>query len=267
MGQTKEYIIFIFLATLIILAFIGGILVFIFQYHRRKLLHEREKAILNEQHIQDLLHAQVEIQEQTMQDIGREIHDNVGQKLTLASIYTNQLSHDRSYPMINERVTEIGRIINESLAELRALSRNLTVLNTDGQELIALIENECRRVNNLDICKVKYEINNTGFTISNTIKNFILRIIQEFIQNSLKHAACKNIKLQFRYINSGLSITASDDGSGFDIEQYRIEEKKGIGLMNMKKRAEMIGAGFTMQSRADTGTTLQLFIPANKLYA
>jgi len=266
MGET-EVIIFIVVATLILLVFIGGIIIFIFQYHKRKLIHEKEKAVLNEQHIQDLLNTQVEIQEQTMQDIGREIHDNVGQKLTLASIYTNQLAHAQPYPEIQGRVSEIGTIISESLAELRALSKSLTILNTEGSELMMHIEKECRRVNALNICEVTYEINDTDFKISNTIKNFILRIIQEFIQNSLKHAACKHIKLLLYYFDTGLAITASDDGAGFDQDQYQDEEKKGIGLLNMKKRAELIGAGFTLESGIKKGTTLQLFIPANKLYA
>lgn len=266
MGQT-EYKIFIVLATIILLVFIGGIIVFIFQYHKRKLLHEREKAILNEQHTQELLTAQIEIQEQTMQDIGRDIHDNIGQRLTLASIYANQLSHDKSYPQINDRVSEIGKLISESLADLRSLSKSLTILNTDAEEMMDMVSYECDRVNALNLCKVSCKINSTEFKISNTVKNFILRIIQEFLQNSLKHSACKEIQLVFKYTANGLSIDAFDDGKGFNMNDHLANEHKGIGLTNMKKRAELIGAEFAFESIVHKGTRLHLLIPTDKLYA
>jgi len=136
-----------------------------------------------------------------------------------------------------------------------------------ADELLAILSRECERVNALKVCKVEYSLNDTGFKLSNTIKNFILRIIQEFMQNSLKHADCKNICLFFNYSDKGLTISASDDGSGFDVNRYIGEDKKGIGLLNMKKRAELIGADFSIRSSKNAGTVLQLFIPLNKLYA
>jgi signal transduction histidine kinase len=265
MGQA-EYKIFIILATLILLVFIGGIVVFIVQYHKRKIIHEKEMAILNEQHIQDLLNTKLEIQVQTMEDIGREIHDNIGQHLTLASIYANQIAFEDIYPKINRQVASISTILNESLAELRKLSKNLTNTTAEYTELKDLINNECQRVNALNICNVKYNYTDTNFRISATIKNFILRIIQEFLQNSLKHANCKNISLDFQYSDSGLSILAQDDGKGFSIDTYGANPSKGIGLPNMKKRAELIGAEFSFKSIENEGTSLNLFIPAKKLY-
>ncbi len=264
MGEA-EFKIFIVLATVILLVFINGIIIFVFQYRKRKVLFEKEKEMMNVLHTQKLLDTQLEIQEQTMQDIGREIHDNVGQRLTLASIYANQLGYENKYPQIDEQVATIGNIINESLAELRSLSRSLTQSNVDAGELAALVENECSRVNGLKVCQAACSFNRKGFAISSTVKNFILRIIQEFIQNSLKHADCKNVNLDFKYSDDGLTIIARDDGRGFDINSYRLNRDKGIGLVNIQKRAELIGATATINSVANSGTTLNLYIPADKL--
>jgi len=264
MGEA-EFKIFIVLATVILLVFINGIVIFVFQYRKRKVLFEKEKEMINVLHTRKLLDTQLEIQEQTMQDIGREIHDNVGQRLTLASIYANQLGYENKYPQINEQVVTIGNIINESLAELRSLSRSLTQSNVDAAELAELVENECSRVNGLKVCHAACSFNRKGFAISSTVKNFILRIIQEFIQNSLKHADCKNIDLEFRYGDDGLQITATDDGKGFDISTYHAASGKGIGLINIQKRAELIGATVTIDSGTDSGTTLNLYISAEKL--
>ncbi len=264
MGQT-EYISFVVLATLILLVFIGGIIIFILQYHKRKLVYEREKALLNEQHIQELLTTKLEIQTQTMQDVGREIHDNVGQRLTLASIYANKLAFDKKFPEIQPEVSEISKIINESLNDLRGLSRSLTNVNTDIAELKDLLDAECKRVNDLNMCRVICNFNTTDFKISNTNKNFLLRIVQEFLQNSLKHAQCKNIRLDFNYTEEGLEGNAMDDGVGFDLNDTIRKKKEGIGLLNMKKRAELIGAKFSLSSVINEGTTLRIFIPQSKI--
>ena len=266
MGKT-EYIAFFVLATMILLVFMGGIIVFIFQYHRRKLVYEKEKALINEQHIQDLLNTKLEIQEHTMQDIGREIHDNVGQRLTLASLYTNQLSYQGQYPDINERIEAIGKIINESLDELRSLSKTLTNATSEMSELKELIEQECVRVNGLNICVATCTFPDTEIRFSTTLKNFILRILQEFIQNSLKHARCTRIGLTFANDEAGLTVTACDDGQGFDSSGYKAGPEKGIGLSNMKKRAELIGADFSFNSEPGKGTQMCIFIPADKLNA
>ena len=130
-----------------------------------------------------------------------------------------------------------------------------------------LVQNECDRVNALNICKVECRFNETNLKISTTIKNFILRIIQEFLQNSLKHANCKNITLDFDYRDTGLFIQVKDDGVGFDINIYDEIKNEGIGLSNMKKRAELIGADFSLNSVLHKGTNLNLFIPLSKLNA
>lgn len=261
MGQT-EYQTFIILATVILLLFINGIIIFIVQYRKRKIIHEKEKNMLNEQHSHELLHTQLQIQEQTMQDIGREIHDNVGQRLTLAAIYTNQLSFENQYPDIQERLTAVGSIINESLTELRSLSKNLANATIEATELKELVENECRRINALNICHASSTFSHNSYDISATVKNFIIRIVQEFTQNSLKHSECANINISFTYSDEGLAISLADDGKGFDTNG---RNDKGIGLHNMKKRAELIGADFVLTAASFKGTSLQLFIPANKL--
>ena len=264
MGET-EYKIFVFLATLILLVFIGGIIVFILQYHKRKLLHEKEKAVINVLHTQDLLNTKLEIQQQTMHDISREIHDNILQRLGLASILANQLSHENLYPLATDRIAAIANTLNESLGELRGISRSLQNNNSDTSELEDLVKNECNRVNDLNLCKVAFTYNETTFHISSTIKTFILRIIQEFMQNSLKHANCKNISINFQYEESGIRINVMDDGIGFDKSGYEQKGGEGIGLTNMKKRAELIGADFDLNSELNKGTYLTIFIPENKL--
>ncbi|MCW3121405.1 MAG: two-component sensor histidine kinase [Flavipsychrobacter sp.] len=265
MGET-EYQIFIVLATLIMLIFIGGIIVFITQYHKKKLQDAKDRIKTEQEHAQEVLHIKLEIQQETMKDISREIHDNIGQQLVLATFYSNQLLAKHHTPDVEEPATAIGDILSSSLADLRSLSKSLLNHNRDIGYLDDLVKDQCTKINAVGVCKAVCTFHGEEIDPSGNVKNFILRIIQEFMQNSLKHSGCKNILIDFDYRKDGLKISISDDGDGFDMTEA-IESKKGIGLMNMKKRGEMIGAEFTFNSTVGKGTQLGLFIPLAKLNA
>jgi signal transduction histidine kinase len=260
MGQA-ELKIFVVMIGLIVLVFIIGTILLVFQYRKRKLMHNKEKAALEEQHKLDLLGNQLDIQQQTMQFIGSEIHDSVAQKLTLASIYSQKLEFENKVPGIGENIRQISNIINDSLVELRELSRTLTNNHIQDAALTALLQEECEKVNSTGTCKMLLDVQFDD-QVSVTVKSFLLRVLQEFIQNSLKHSGCSAIKVELRKIEDGLSVIASDNGRGFDSSQVM---SSGIGLNNMQRRIRLIGGRFDLQSTPGKGTQLELFIDNKKL--
>jgi signal transduction histidine kinase len=246
MGQ-KEITILIF-ATFAAIALMCIGFVFVLLIHRnRKIKHHIEKQVLQHQHKQELLQAQLEMQTQTMQEIGREIHDNVGQKLTLASLYTQQLDYDNKYPEITERVDSISHIINESLEELRSLSKNLTNGYIEEQSLKKLIENEVEKIKLTNRYQLDISIDHSDGYNALT-KTILVRIVQEFFQNTMKHADASILSLQLQRKDDGLHLSL-----------------RGIGLQNMKKRIALVGGTITIESAANRGTQLHIFIPTEKL--
>jgi signal transduction histidine kinase len=262
MGQA-EVKIFVVLIAMIMLIFIIGIIMFIFQYRRRKLLHKKEKAAIEKQHKLDLLNNQLQIQQQTMQFIGSEIHDSVAQKLTLASIYTQKLAFENKHPEMLDKLGKVSSIINDSLAELRDLAKTLTNNNIRQAGLTELLQQECDSVNDAGICTMEVE-SDFNREISTTVKSFILRVIQEFIQNSLKHSGCSRIKIVVAVKAEGLFVNAADNGKGFDMFN---RHSRGIGLDNMKRRVHLVGGTFNLRSEPGNGTSLQLFIDNKNLLA
>jgi len=260
MGKT-EITIFIVLINAILLILITGIIIFIFQYRKRKILHQKEKGMIEEKHRTELLNTQLEIQQQTMQFIGREIHDSVAQKLTLASIYTQHMEFENQYPQLQDKLKGISRIINDSLDELRELSKSLTDTKFQHIQLAELLIQECERVNETGICQAAFESRGSD-SIDNSVKSFLLRIVQEFIQNSLKHSGCRTILIELRYDDDGLRLNISDDGIGFDTEAA---QNRGIGLNNMHRRIHFIGGILNLQSDQGLGTRLDLFVPQKQL--
>ena len=178
---------------IVILILIFGIILFIVQYRKRRLMHNKEKQQIDERHQHELLATQFESQKQTMQHIGTEIHDNVGQKLTLASLYSKQLSTHT--PNLEEKIQSIGAIIDESLIELRQLSKTLTNPELANAGLLQLLNEEAKRINAAGICHVTIRSGETEIELPQSDKNILFRLLQEFIQNSLKHSACRRMCL------------------------------------------------------------------------
>ncbi len=256
--QQAEIVIFIIIANVLFLVFIVGIILFILQYKKRKVSHKKEKDMITETHAKELLSTQLEMQTQTMQHIGREIHDNVGQKLTLASLYTQQLAFENKAPLINGKIENISSIINESLSELRQLSKSLTDDRITENSIYQLLHQECNIINDLKECKVTFTCLEKNIQLPYQTKSILLRIVQEFIQNSIKHAKCENITVSLQKLSTSITLILQDNGKGFDKNTI---SQKGIGLSNMKKRTEIIGGIFSLESNLGVGTTLSIEIP------
>jgi len=257
MGKT-ELLITLILFNIFFVMFVAAIMVYIRKYKQRKKEYLIEIEIKNEIHQKELLATQLEIQQATMQQIGRELHDNIGQKLTLVSLYTQQLLYENKVPEVSERIEQVSQIINQSLQDLRSLSKTLTDDNISQKEIVTLIQEEVDNTNSFKKCKVNFNHNFENLDLDFVQKNMLLRITQEFIQNSIKHSRCKNIFIDLNTSHESFwELNIKDDGVGFD--RSRITSN-GIGLTNMKNRAEIIGADFSLESQKNMGTTLNIIL-------
>ncbi len=238
--------------------FIVAVMVYIRRYKQRKLEYLSEIEINNQIHQKEILATQLEIQQATMQHIGRELHDNIGQKLTLVSLYTQQLIYENKVPKEAERIEQISEIINQSLQDLRSLSKTLTDDKINQKEIVTLIQEEVDNANAIKKCKITFNHNFEHIDLNFAHKNVLLRITQEFIQNSIKHAQCKSIFINLLTSDENLwKHNIKDDGIGFDSSQ---KLSNGIGLTNMKNRAEIIGANFSLKSKKGIGTEISLIL-------
>ena len=260
MGQA-EIKIFIVLSAVIVLIFIAGIILFVFQYRRRRISHEEEKLTIEKQHKLELLNTQLETRQQTMQFIGSELHDSVAQKLTLASIYSQRLEFENPDSKLLNRINSINDIITDSLAELRDLSKTLVNTSLQDTSFDHLLQQECDRVNDTGLCKCVFQ-SSYADGISVTAKSFLFRVIQEFVQNSLKHAGCSQITISLAGDSGKLLLEIADNGKGFDSNNVK---SAGIGLNNMRRRVQLIGGDFDLVSESGKGTRLYITVPVKNI--
>lgn len=233
----------------------AGLFIFLAQYRKKRHEHMNELSRKEEDHLRELHFARLEMQQQTMQDIGQEIHDSVGQKLTLAALYTQQLDYEGNYPEIKDRIVRISDIVNESIQELRNLSKGLNSGYFEQTTLASLIQHECNRVQASGKCTVSHQLENT-IDVNAPVKMVVVRILQEFFQNSLKHADCTIIDVKLMAEQRHYSLFIKDNGKGFDPSSA--SDNSGAGLINFQRRAKLIGATIALFSAPGNGTSLTL---------
>jgi len=256
MGE-NSFIALLVLFNLIFIIFIGGIIIFIREYRVKKRSHKEQVENITAIHKKALLETQLEIQELTMKHIGREIHDNIGQKLTLASIYLQQLDYENKASNINESITTINSVLNQSLKELRQLSKSLTDDTISELSISELLFRECNKIRDLKIYKVLFE-HKINSDVSYPIKSVLLRITQEFFQNSIKHSNCTEVSILLSENGKNINLLLKDNGKGFNMDNIN---KDGIGLRNMEKRTQILNGNFDLKSNIQLGTVLNVQIP------
>lgn len=256
MGETS-FKLMLLIFNVIFIAFISAIIIFIWQYRIKKKKHNKQLEKIDILHKKELLKTQMEIQSETMKHIGREIHDNIGQKLTLSSIYLQQLVYENKTLEFTETINTINEVINESLVDLRHLSKSLTDDTVEDNTLKQLIELECKRIDKLKMFDITFHSTLTQKIHSYQTKSILLRITQEFLQNSIKHSKGDTITVHLFNDHHSLILDLKDNGQGFDVENVT---SNGIGLKNIKKRIGLLKGSLHIKSDKK-GTQLTATIP------
>ena len=240
--------------TVVLLVVVIIVIFSIFQNRKVKFIFEQKEA--EQRFEEEIIKSQLETQEQTLQNISWELHDNVGQLLSVARMQLNILQPDLSQKQ-KSIVNETGELISKSLRELRTLSKLLNPEVVKNMGLEDAIQLEIDRFNRLNFINASLNIIGESIMINQKDEIILFRILQEFLSNSVKHSKTSKLDVTLTYNPKNLVIKAQDFGVGFDINKI----KKGSGLLNMKSRAKMIDTEFTLIPEKNKGVSLTLTYP------
>jgi len=253
-----EIQILVFVTTIIVLILAITLIFFFFYFQQKKtayLLKQRETQLLFEE---EITKSKLEIQEQALQNISWEIHDNVGQLLSTARMQLNMVQY--ALPENQQAgVQEAGDIIGKSLNELRGLAKSLNPETIKNKGLVQSLTQEIERYNRLNFIKANLEVSDNYYNLSSEKEIILFRILQEFCNNTLKYSKAKNLTISLNFEKEFLNITAEDNGIGFDINDA--SKQTGIGLINIKSRGALIGAKIDLKSALNSGTKLYISCP------
>ena len=254
--STQGIIIFIAGITLFLLLLISFIVTIVYKYQQKQNAYFKEMEALNVSHQNALLQSRIEIQEQTFQNISREIHDNIGQKLTLAKLHLNTLNFTNSDNAIMQ-VNDSVNMIREAINDLSDMSRSMSSEIILNNGLIKALELEAAQLTKSGIFKTDFSVTGDSIFMDANTELVLFRIAQEALNNIIKHAQAQAIGIQLHYNTFLLTMTINDNGKGFNLDETRL----GIGLQNMQKRTTMLKGNLSITSNASIGTQLKIEIP------
>ena len=250
--DAERYLLVYMIAVIVIITALVIIFFVVFQKRKNKLLIEKYEQ--KRQFEIELSKSRIEIQEQILKNIAWELHDNVGQLLSVANMQLNILSTEIS-DNLKEKLKDSQEVLKKSLAEVRSLSKSLNSEVIQNLGLEQSVQNELKRFNKLNFINAKLTvIGEDNNLLDEKDQIIVFRILQEFFSNSIKHSKAQNLDVMFEYLPNELFISATDDGVGFNKEEI----KKGSGLINMRSRAELINADFDLKSLQGKGVSLTL---------
>jgi two-component system sensor histidine kinase UhpB len=207
-----------------------------------------------------------EAQEAERKRIARELHDQVGQNLTVVGINFNILRLAISKDSLTDRhicLLDDSMLLVEQTSEFtRSLMSDLRPPDMDDYGLIAAIQWYSERFS----IRTGVEVIMKGDEIhprpSTYIENNLFRIVQETLTNISKHSQAKKIQIRINFTENKLKIKITDDGIGFDPKKlHSLPRHQGLGLMNMAERTESIGGHFSIKSKIGKGTEIAVEVP------
>ncbi|GAA0877796.1 hypothetical protein GCM10009119_07640 [Algoriphagus jejuensis] len=218
--------------------------------HRQRQMQNRQKIEhLKSEHEKTLLNVENEIQQETLSQIGRELHDNIGQLLSLIKLSLNSAKP--------ERQQEAKGYVSQVITEVRALSKTLNLDWVASLSLDDFIREQLKRIEATGFCQASLESDQSFLELKKEEKFVLIRVIQECLSNALKHAQPDHITIRIAHNGSIRTIEIKDDGKGFDTTQ----KYSGSGMHNLANRMKTIGGKFKLTSVVGKGTLVSLELP------
>ncbi|MEP7107111.1 MAG: ATP-binding protein [Ferruginibacter sp.] len=243
---------------MLMIVFCTFIVTIIYRYQQKQNIFFKELEELKATHENALLKAQLEMQEYTFQNISREIHDNIGQKLSLVKLYLNTIpSSKMNAPAI--QVTDSVGILTEVISDLSDIARSMSSEIILNNGLVKGVEYEVAQLQKSGIYEIDLTITGDSIFLDFNKELIVFRIIQESLNNIMKHAEASKINICLHYNATYLSLTVKDNGRGF----VKDEKKEGTGLINIRRRTTLLEGDFSITSGKD-GTQLIITIPFNQ---
>lgn len=264
---SEKAIIITLVFALILMGVLLALIAFLtFRYHRRQMKLLIELEDVKHKLDQEILKTTIEVQEQTLDDISRELHDNIGQYLTLAKLHINVVAMD-TVGQQEKKLQLAVKLLGEALEDMRDLTNSMSLDTLKNGGLSKAIDAQLRHLKKAGLHEVRYfETMGSCERLEHKIEIVLFRIVQEAITNIVRHAAARNVEVRLLCGLSGLTIEIIDDGAGINRELLNDGKTMvaGRGITNMQTRAKLVGGEFQIESTLGQGTRILVTIPTQK---
>jgi signal transduction histidine kinase len=220
-----------------------------------------ENLRLKEETRVSLLARTVSAQEEERLRLSRELHDGVGQMLASLLVHLKLIERSSNPALIQEKCAELRGLIVQTLEETKRLSMDLRPAGLDDLGLIDALEWYARSFERTTGIAVRLSISGFDQRLPQPVEVQLYRIAQEMLTNISKHAGARQAELNLQLIDGNVSLSVRDDGRGFDAGRTLRDNTRGLGLLTMKERAELLGGSFQLNSAPGQGTSIGITVP------
>jgi two-component system NarL family sensor kinase len=256
----------IFIITIFLLIVATGIIMLALVYQKKQVQYLREKEQLKVVYEKEVLATQLEIQEQTFKNISQEVHDNIGQVLSLVKLNINTMNTDDP-ALLQAKIDASKELITKAIKDLRDLSKSLNTDYVKDLGLVRSIEYELEMIKNNGLYEIQFDVTGNKYRLESQRELVLFRIVQEVLHNIIKHSKATSIVMALSYQPAMFSLTIADNGIGFDTSKINSNNLNGcgLGIRNMHNRAKIINGNFKLTSIMGAGTTITLTTPTKTL--
>ncbi len=250
----------IVISTIFLLIVATGIVFLVLVYQKKRLQYLAEKKQLKVQFDKEILEGKLDIQEQTFKNISQEIHDNIGQILSLAKITINTIDCKDS-DALRQKTVASSELIGKAINDLRNLSRSLNADSILAMGLIKSIEFELELIKKTGKFDTKLMLEGNPYTLTQKQELVLFRIFQETINNVIKHSKASEINMSLTYNSANFIMHIYDNGIGFNASFTSEKPRPSSGIRNIRNRAGVIGAACKIDSEEGKGAGVIITLP------
>ncbi len=215
------------------------------EYQKRVELQNQQKLLM--------MDAMIEGQENERRRVAKDLHDGVGSLLAALKIQVGTLGDAEKSMMIDKTYQMAG----DAYDEVRRVAHNMMPQALIDQGLIPALRQLAHQAGNSSGLDIHWQLLGNDPRFKANEEMMIYRIVQELLNNTVKHAKAREVWVQFSEEEHDYVLMVEDDGKGFDMN----DQKQGLGLESIRSRAEYLGAEIEIDSRPGQGTSINLFIP------
>jgi PAS domain S-box-containing protein len=214
---------------------------------------ERKRA---EQALAEMTRKLIKAQEQERARIGRELHDDINQRLAMLAVELEQLRDDPSE--FQKRVEGLRKRVSEISNDVQALAHDLHSSKLEYLGVVAGMKSWCREFAERQRIEIDCK-NDVSSVLPLEVGLSLFRVLQEAVYNAVKHSGVKRVEVQLSEHPNEVHLTITDKGMGFDVEAAM--QGRGLGLTSMRERVRLLNGTITIDSTPMSGTTIHVRVP------
>ena len=240
-----------------------AIIVYILLFHqKRRYQHQEQLMQVEKTYAEALLESKLEIQEQTFKNISQEIHDNIGQVLSFIKLNLNTLNlHGNETD--DEKLQQSKNLLTQAIRDLRDIAKTLNTDFIKDTGILDAIEYQLVLLRKSGQYETEFLIEGIPYRLDVQKELVVFRVVQELLNNIVKHAEASWIRVEIRYQADNVIIQVRDNGKGFDLPDIESMQglHNGLGLRNMLNRVALIHGLISINSIPGDGTRSLIELP------